>query len=190
MVDNLGATVAAIRAGAIVAYPTEGVWGLGCDPSNREAAERLLALKQRPMAKGLILLAAEETQLAPWIAPFDPVMAERIRATWPGPATWIVPSRPDCPDWLTGTRDTLAVRVTAHPPARALCAAAGMALVSTSANPSGEAPLITLEAVRDTFGSALGAVLDGPLGDLKSPTEIRDARTGHILRPAEATRHT
>ncbi|MGA7964906.1 MAG: Sua5/YciO/YrdC/YwlC family protein [Gammaproteobacteria bacterium] len=183
MVDNLGATVAAIRAGAIVAYPTEGVWGLGCDPANREAVERLLKLKGRSADKGLILLAAEEAQLTPWIAPLDPVMDERIRGTWPGPVTWVVPARDSCPHWLTGGRRTLAVRITAHPPARALCVASGTALVSTSANASGEAPLDGPAALREAFGTVLDAVLEEPLGRLHGPTEIRDVRTGAILRP-------
>jgi len=184
MADTLAAAVATLRAGGIVAYPTEGVWGLGCDPANEDAVRRLPRLKQRPIEKGLILLAADEEQLAPWIAPLDTALAKRLRATWPGPVTWIVPCRNDCPAWLTGDRDTLAVRVTAHPPARALCAAVGMALTSTSANPSGSMPLTTSAAVREAFGPALAAVLDGPLGELNGPTEIRDARTGHILRPA------
>lgn len=174
---------AAIRAGGVVAYPTEGVWGLGCDPGNREAVERLLAMKGRDAGKGLILIAAEEAQLATWTAPLDPAMAGRIRGTWPGPVTWIVPARDDCPPWLTGGRRTLAVRITAHPPARALCVAAGTALVSTSANPSGRAPLGGPAALHEAFGGALDGILDEPLGGLRGPTEIRDVQTGRILRP-------
>jgi len=182
--DNaLADAAAAIRAGGIVAYPTEGVWGLGCDPANRDAVERLLVLKGRDVTKGLILLAAEENQLAPWVEPFNPAMADRVRGTWPGPVTWIVPARADCPAWLTGGRSTVAVRITAHPPARALCVAAGSALVSTSANLSGQEPLAGSEALRKTFGSTLSAILEGPLGGLQGPTEIRDLQTGHILRP-------
>jgi len=183
MDNTLADAAAAIRAGGIVAYPTEGVWGLGCDPANREAVESLLALKERDVAKGLILLAAEEDQLAPWIEPFNPMMADRVRGTWPGPVTWIVPARPDCPAWLTGGRSTVAVRITAHPQARALCVAAETALVSTSANSSGREPLKDSEALRKTFGSALSAILEGPLGGLEGPTEIRDLQTGRILRP-------
>ncbi len=180
---------AAIRAGGIVAYPTEGVWGLGCDPANRDAVERLIALKGRDVGKGLILLAAEEDQLAPWIEPFNPAMANRVRGSWPGPVTWIVPARPDCPAWLTGGRPTVAVRITAHPPARALCVAAGTALVSTSANPSGQPPLAGPGELRRAFGPALDAILEGPLGGLRGPTEIRDLQTGRILRagPARGT---
>lgn len=186
MADSLAEVAAAVRAGALVAYPTEGVWGLGCDPANRDAVERLLALKGRPAEKGLILLAATEAQLAPWIEPLNPAMAGRIRGTWPGPVTWIVPARADCPAWLTGGRTTLATRITAHPPARALCVEAGTALVSTSANPSGAAPLAGPAALREAFGEALGAILDEPLGGLSGPTEIRDVQTGRILRPGPA----
>jgi len=186
MDKTLADAAAAIRAGGIVAYPTEGVWGLGCDPANEDAVERLIALKGRDAGKGLILLAAEEGQLTPWIEPFNPAMANRVRGTWPGPVTWIVPARADCPGRLTGGRPTLAVRITAHPPARALCVAAGTALVSTSANPSGHPPLADAGALRETFGSELAAILEGPLGGLHGPTEIRDLRTGRILRPGPA----
>lgn len=186
MDNSVADTAAAIRAGGIVAYPTEGVWGLGCDPANQAAVERLVALKGRDAAKGLILLAAEEDQLAPWIAPFNPAMANRVRGTWPGPVTWIVPAGAGCPAWLTGGRPTIAVRITAHPPARALCVAAGTALVSTSANPSGQPPLAGPGELCQAFGTALDAILAGPLGDLRGPTEIRDLQTGRILRPGPA----
>ena len=186
MGNTLADAAAAIRAGGIVAYPTEGVWGLGCDPANQEAVERLLALKGRDVAKGLILLAAEEDQLAPWIEPFNTAMANHVRGTWPGPITWIVPARSDCPRWLTGGRPTIAVRITAHPPARALCVAAGTALVSTSANPSGQAPLAGPADLRKTFGPGLNAIFEGPLGRLQGPTEIRDLQSGRILRPGPA----
>jgi L-threonylcarbamoyladenylate synthase len=186
MDSSVAGAAAAIRAGGIVAYPTEGVWGLGCDPANREAVERLIALKGRDVAKGLILIAAEETQLTPWIKPFNPALANRVRGTWPGPVTWVVPARADCPAWLTGGRPTIAVRITAHPPARALCVAAGTALVSTSANPSGEPPLSGPEALREAFGPDLAAILAGPLGGLRGPTEMRDLQTGRILRPEPA----
>jgi L-threonylcarbamoyladenylate synthase len=181
---NLAATAAAIRAGGVVAYPTEGIWGLGCDPLNEEAVRRILALKKRRMEQGLILLAASEAQLAPFAAPFAPDIAKRIHPSWPGPVTWIVPAAADCPAWLTGGRPTLAMRVTAHPPARALARAAQTALVSTSANPHGEAPAKSAEDVRTFFGETIDAVLDAPLGDLPGASEIRDAATGRIVRPA------
>lgn len=182
MTRSAAEVAAVIRAGGIVAYPTEGVWGLGCDPANRESVERLIALKGRDVTKGLILLAAEEDQLAPWIMPLNPTQIERVRGTWPGPVTWIVPARHDCPPWLTGGRSTLAVRITAHPPARALSVASGTALVSTSANPSGLPPLAGPAELREAFGSGLDALLEGPLGGLRGPTEMRDLASGRILR--------
>lgn len=183
------AAAAAVRAGGIVAYPTEGVWGLGCDPRNRAAVERILELKGRPADKGLILLAASEDQLAPFVEPFAPAVAARIRPSWPGPVTWIVAAAGDCPEWLTGARSTLAVRVTAHPCAAALARAAGTALVSTSANVSGGRPARSAVEVRRLFGKALDAVLEGELGDLAGPTEIRDSASGIMLRaPAEKAR--
>ncbi|MGH8427198.1 MAG: L-threonylcarbamoyladenylate synthase [Gammaproteobacteria bacterium] len=181
---SLAAAAAAIRRGGIVAYPTEGVFGLGCNPRNKAAVKRILGLKGRDVEKGLILLAANEAQLAPFIAPFEPDVARRILPTWPGPVTWIVPVAKDCPVWLTGGRPTLAVRVSAHPPARALARAADTALVSTSANMSGAAPAYSVEDVRALFGDELDALLEGEIGNLPGPTEIRDAATGRVLRPA------
>lgn len=176
----------AIRAGGVVAYPTEGVWGLGCDPLNAAAVKRILTLKHRRPEQGLILLAAEEAQLAPFITPFPPEMAKRIRPTWPGPVTWIVPAAAGCPDWLTGGRTTLAVRVSTHPPARELARAAGSAIVSTSANRHDEAPATDAESLRALFGDEIDAILDAPLGGLGGASEIRDARSGHVLRPRQS----
>ncbi len=91
------AAVAALRRGGIVAYPTEAVYGLGCDPANPAAVARLLDLKQRPASKGLILIAATEAALRPWLAPIDAATEARIRPTWPGPTTWLLPAADDCP---------------------------------------------------------------------------------------------
>jgi L-threonylcarbamoyladenylate synthase len=173
---------AAIRSGGVVAYPTEGVWGLGCDPMNETAVQRILTLKTRRLDQGLIVLGASGTQLVPFIKPFLPKMAERIRSSWPGAVTWIVPAASDCPEWLTGGRDTLAVRVTAHRPARQLCFAAGTALVSTSANRHGEAPTRDVDTLHKQFGDELDDILEAPLGDAGGASEIRYAATGEILR--------
>lgn len=166
----------------MVAYPTEAVYGLGCDPLNEAAFARLLALKQRPGDKGVILIAAEEGQLRPYLGDLPEPMLQRLRQTWPGPVTWIVPAAPGVPAWLTGGRDTIAVRVTAHSMAAALCRAFGGALVSTSANRSGEEPARSAEEVRRQFGNRLDDILVGPLGGLERPTRICDARTGATIR--------
>lgn len=171
-----------IERGGIVAYPTEAVYGLGCDPGNDDALRRLLTLKQRPPDKGLILIAASLQQLRPWLGEIDAESLARCEATWPGPSTWIMSARPGLSRLLTGERDTLAVRVTAHPVAAALCAACGQALVSTSANLSDHQPARSVAELEDQFGDSIELVVAGALGDRARPSVIRDARTGEVLR--------
>lgn len=183
MTDPLQRAADLVRAGGVVAYPTEAVYGLGCDPRNAAAVRRILRLKKRPAAKGLILIAADLTQLQPFLAPLSEQMRKRVLPTWPGPVTWLLPAAPGTPHWLRGEHTTLAVRVTAHPPAAALCRAAGTALVSTSANPSGAPPARSAQEVRALFGEALDFVLEGELGGLARPTQIRDGCSGKVVRP-------
>ncbi len=173
----------ALRAGGIVAYPTEAVWGLGCDPRNEGAIERLLALKGRPAEKGLILVAASFEQLRPFLQSLDAEREAAILATWPGPVTWVWPAGPTVSPGLRGKHETLAVRVSDHPLVVALCEAFGGPVVSTSANRSGEPPARTREDVLARFGDALDFVLDGETGGRERPSEIRDARSGKVIRP-------
>jgi L-threonylcarbamoyladenylate synthase len=171
-----------LRSGGLIAYPTEAVYGLGCDPLNADAVLRLLELKQRHWQKGLILIAAELAQLEPFLLPLDAAMRERVTPTWPGPNTWLLPTRPETPWWLRGEHDTLAVRVTAHPVAAALCRAFGGPIVSTSANRAGKQPATTPLAVRNAFGDQVDSIVHAPLGGAERPTQIRDGRTGRIVR--------
>lgn len=182
--QRLRAVARKIQSGGIVAYPTEAVYGLGCDPRNEQAVRRLLALKRRSIHKGLILIAADFAQLAPFLQPLSRADQAQIAATWPGPYTWLIPARADTPRWLRGRHDTQAVRVTAHPLAAALCWACGHALVSTSANFSGRPPARTALAVRRQLGRNIDALLPGPTGSAMKPTEIRDLRSGHPVRRA------
>lgn len=171
-----------LHGGGIIAYPTEAIWGLGCDPLNGDAVLRLLELKRRPWQKGLILIAADFAQLTDYLLPLDTGTEQRVLATWPGPVTWVLPARPDTPSWLTGGRDALAVRVTAHPVAAALCRAFGGALVSTSANISNRRPARSATAVRRIFDDRIDYVVHGPLGGRRQCSEIRDGRNGAVLR--------
>lgn len=172
----------AVVAGGVIGYPTEGVYGLGCLPFARDAVERILAIKGRSAKQGFILIAQDIGQLEHLIrAPAQEHM-QSIADSWPGPHTWIFDAAPGVPAWLTGGRRTLAVRITDHPVAAALCRRTGSALVSTSANRHGQAPLRTAAAVRRRFGRLLDHVLPGPLGGLTGPTAIRDARTGAWIR--------
>ena len=180
----LAQAVAALRAGGVIAYPTEAVYGLGCDPQAATAIARLFALKQRPAGQGVLLIAAEFAQVERYIdlAAVPAVAMARARATWPGPHTWIFPRDATTPAWLTGAHTGIAVRVTAHPLAAELCRAFGGALVSTSANRHGQLPARTAQAVRADFGAELAYILDGPTGALERPTPIRDAISGDLLR--------
>ncbi len=181
---SLDATLAALRRGGVVAYATEGVWGLGCDPRDEAATLRLLALKQRAVDKGLILVAAEEAQLAPFIdmPALSPAQRDAVRASWPGPNTWIVPASTGAPRWITGSHDGIAVRVSAHPGVRALCAGFGGAIVSTSANRAGDPAPRAAGELDPAILAGVDAVLEGETGGLQRPSTIRDARSGAALR--------
>ena len=172
-----------LRAGAIVSYPTEAVFGLGCDPLNPRAVEQLLALKGRAAAKGFILIGADYAQLAPFVSNPDSNLMRRVMQSWPGPHTWVFDAAAAAPWWLTGGRDTIAVRVTAHPAAVSLCRSFGGALISTSANRSGLPPARSPLGVRRQFAAGVALILHDTLGGLAHPTSIRDARSGVTLRP-------
>jgi L-threonylcarbamoyladenylate synthase len=182
---KLREAVRALLGGGIVAYPTEAVYGLGCDPLNPDAVLRLLELKRRLVEKGLILVAANFSQLEPYLLPLDAALERQVVASWPGPVTWLLPVRPEVPDWLRGSHDTLAVRVSAHPVVRALCAAYGGPIVSTSANPAGRRPARNALTVQRMFGGGVDFILHAPLGGLERPTQIRDGRSGRIIRAGQ-----
>lgn len=186
MVDPIAvaAAIAALRSGGVVAYPTEAVWGLGCDPFNEAAVLQLLALKQRPVAKGLILVAADVAQLdglVDWDALPD-ARRDAVLASWPGPHTWVVPATGKVPRWITGQHADVAVRVSAHPVVAAICTAFGAPLVSTSANPAGAEAPRTYDEIDASLLESLDLVVPGATGGLQRPTAIRDARSGDALR--------
>ena len=181
---NLAATLATLQGGGVVAYPTEAVWGLGCDPFDEAAVIRLLAIKQRPVDKGLILTAGELAQLD-GLLDWDALPAGRraaVLASWPGPHTWVVPATPRVPAWITGAHAGVAVRVSAHPAVVALCAAFGGPLVSTSANLSGQPPAFRRDALDPEMLARIDATSDGETAGIAAPTAIRDARSGEVLR--------
>lgn len=174
---------ALINQGGILAYPTEAVYGLGCNPFNSAAVTRLLTIKGRPTAKGFILIAAEYSQVERFVGAMPNTTREKCLATWPGPITWIVPASAEVPEWLlTGNSHTIALRITAHPLAAELCRRIGHPLISTSANRSGARPLRSALAVRRVFGKNIDGIISGALGGRTRPTPIYDALTGDILR--------
>lgn len=173
-----------LRGGGVVAYPTEAVWGLGCDPFSESAVLRLLAIKQRAVDKGVILVAADLSQFDGLLA-WDRLPRERVddvRSQWPGPRTWIVPATARVPRWITGAHDGVAVRVSDHPVVVALCREFGAPLVSTSANLAGEPPAFMFGELSPAVLAHVDGVVEGETGGLRAPTAIRDAATGAELR--------
>lgn len=179
---HLARAVTALRRGGVIAYATEAVWGLGCDPMQERAALHLLALKRRDIRKGMILVAAHIDQLTPFLHGLTPTQRDTLCRSWPGPITWLIPHNGAAPHWITGGRDTLAVRVSAHPSVAALCEAFGGPIVSTSANPAGRHPARTALAVRRYFPGQLDDILPGHIGTLGKPTTIRHLLTGATVR--------
>lgn len=181
---DLHNVVPVLQTGGVIAYPTEAVWGLGCDPANEAAVLKLLALKQRPVEKGMILVAADPAQLAGWVE-LQALAEERRQAvldSWPGASTWIVPAGERAPRWITGQHSGIAVRVSAHPLVQALCTAWGGPLVSTSANLAGQPPARSRDQLDPALLAQLDGLLDGATGGLAQPTRIRVAATGQVLR--------
>lgn len=167
----------------MLAYPTEGVWGLGCLPDHPDAVRRLLDIKRRDPDKGLILIAARCEDMEPYIQPLGEEQQAKLES--PGePVTWLVPAAEGASALLRGTHATQAVRITRHSLCRALCLEVG-ALVSTSANPEGTPPARTSEEVREMFGSTIDGIVEGSLGGASGPSEIRDLLTGRVIRPAQ-----
>ncbi len=180
---HLNQALRALRGGGVIAYPTEAVWGLGCDPFNATAIERLLELKRRPMHKGLILVAADMGQIKPLLQGLSKAQLAQLEASWPGPVTWLIPDPNGwAPEGVRGRHSSVAVRVSAHPVVRALCAAFGGPIVSTSANRSAAAPARSKLKVSTYFGSGLDYVVPGQLGDLGRPTQICDLGTNQLIR--------
>jgi L-threonylcarbamoyladenylate synthase len=172
-----------ILQGGVVAYPTEAVWGLGCDPFNEDAVMALLELKSRPVHKGVILVAADVEMFEPFIYHLNDIQRQRMKNTWPGPVTWLVPNNGLAPRWITGDFSGVALRVTAHPVAAGLSRAVRGPIVSTSCNPQGLAPARSIFEVNRYFGGELDAITNGAVGARANPSEIRDLLTGNIVRP-------
>lgn len=166
--------------GLVIAYPTEAVYGLGCDPFNESAVNKILSIKGRAVAKGLILLISNWQQLYPLIDDLDVFYLERVKRSWPGHATWIFPKSRQIPDWLTGENPGVAIRMTNHPIARELCV--NNAIVSTSANFQGQEPARNLEQIEKQFNQKIDGVVLGDLGMECNPSPIYDVLTGLKLR--------
>lgn len=191
-----------LKDGQLLAYPTESVWGIGCDPYDQAAVQRILDIKQRPQAKGMIVITDSVTRLTPLLASLDDTQRQQIIESWQTEDdrgepqnrqahTWLLPIPQTLatmmPSWIMGEHQTIAVRVIAHPIVRQLCEQMTSThnpfglLVSTSCNPSGQAPASTFEAAYAYFGEQVGYLQANTLG-YTLPSQIRDAITGAIVR--------
>ena len=173
-----------LLGGGIIAYPTEGVFGLGCLPDDIDAVERILAIKQRSPLKGLILIAAPPRQFDDWI---DPAVRGALPEPDPQqPVTWIVRPAVRVPAIVTGDNPGLAVRITTNPVAAAICSAVDMPIVSTSANITGRPVARNAFILRRNFRLLVDYVVPGRCGPASGPSEIRELETGRVLRPGRA----
>ncbi len=182
MNSEISNAVKALRAGGVIAYPTEYCFGLGCDPRNERAIEKLLAIKQRKKDQGVILVAANIEQVADYAQLDNVPLLQQVKDSWPGPNTWILPTKPGVSNWLKGLHTSIAMRVSAHPVCQQLCQEFGHAIVSTSANRHGHDALLLSDDVRDQFADELDYIVDLKVGGADHASTIRDSMSGKQLR--------
>lgn len=180
MINTISEGQQLLQEGKIIAYPTEAVYGLGCDPFNQAAVEKLLKLKCREQSKGLIILIASWEQLSNLIKPVPPSALKQIQSSWPGHVTWVFPKAACVPDWICGDKNSIAIRMSAHHIAHGLSVSGPV--VSTSANKAGLAPATTIEQLELQFPAGIDACLSGEIGQNKKPSEIYKVLTGQRLR--------
>ncbi|ARN74051.1 Sua5/YciO/YrdC/YwlC family protein [Oceanicoccus sagamiensis] len=182
---NLRRAADTVQAGGVIAYPTETVWGFGCDPDNANAVKRLLALKQRPVEKGLILLAASPLQFAPYLEGLDDSLISKFSQPAPSPITWLVPDNGRAKACVKGDFDSVALRVSTSKLVVDLCHLVGGPIVSTSANATGQPTCEGAEQIRRYFGDAgPDFILPGELNPNTKPSEIRDLISDKVIRGA------
>lgn len=200
--DSVAQAATWLKEGQLLAYPTESVWGIGCDAYDEIAVQRILDIKQRPQAKGMIVVTDSAERLMPLLEPLEDSQRQQIIKSWQADSdnielqckqahTWLLPIPQAIttviPSWITGQHQTVAVRVIAHPMVRQLCQQLvdvqnpfGL-LVSTSCNPSGQLPAMTFTDAYRYFGEKISYLQADTLG-YTLPSQIRDATTGLIIR--------
>ncbi len=175
-----------LRAGAVIAYPTEGVWGLGCVPEYEASVAQILALKGRAWQKGLIMAASSLEQALPYMDDLTPDELARLDALWPGAVTVVVPKSRQTPLWVSGQFDSVAIRVSAHPVIQGICHELGQPIISTSANPSAKAPALSALRVRQYFPTGVDDIVPGALGGQTGPSQIITLRDNKVIREAKS----
>lgn len=172
------------QRGGIIAYPTEAVFGLGCDPDNQNAIEKLLRIKNRSKAKGLILLASNFEQLLPYLdlTQLTDEQVNVILNRWPNGVTQILPARTGISSYLTGDFTTIAVRITNQPDVVTLCTQTNKPIVSTSANLSGIRPAKMWQTLDPTLTELVDYLIKGKTLGYIQPSTIIDGLTGEVFR--------
>ncbi|MGJ8694068.1 MAG: L-threonylcarbamoyladenylate synthase [Thalassotalea sp.] len=176
--------VEVFQQGGIIAYPTEAVFGLGCDPDNQAAVEKLLEIKQRPIEKGLILLAANYSQLLPYVDDAKIPQDKRfsVLSRWPDGITQVLPANQNIAKYLTGKFSTIAVRVTSQPDVVALCKVTNKPIVSTSCNLTGGEPAKTYQTIDEQLQTQIDFIIQGETLGYTQPSTIIDGLTGETFR--------
>lgn len=183
--QKIDIAVQVLQQGGVIAYPTEAVFGLGCDPKNLSAVKKILDLKKRKKEKGLILIASNFDQLKPYIQPLEKTIEDKLLSSWNNlehAITWLVPVNEDVSEYLKGQFDTLAIRVSRHPVVKELCEKFDGAIVSTSANIATQEAARSAEQVNEIFGNNIDFILEGETDVNAQPSEIREALTNKIIR--------
>lgn len=188
-----------LTKGSLLAYPTESVWGIGCDPYDEKAVQRILQIKQRPIEKGMIVITDSSDRLIPLLASLTDSQRQQVIESWQLDSdlncaqahSWLLPIPKELatsiPSWITGQHDSVAVRVISHPLIQSLCEQMVSPhnpfgfIVSTSCNPSGQLPATCLKEAYDYFAEEVG-YLDADTLGYTQPSRIRDAVTGQIIR--------
>lgn len=183
--SELARALAVIRDGGVVAFPTETYYGLAVDPFNRQALSRLFALKRRPPDKPVLTLVENREHLPLLARQVPDLYLPLMDAFWPGPLTLVFEALPTLPVILTGYTGTVGVRISSHPLARQLVAAAGQPLTATSANYSGQPPAVTPDEVVEQIGPDVDFVIDGGIAPGGKGSTIVGLADGHLteLRP-------
>ena len=171
-----------IGGGGVIAYPTEAVWGLGCDPFSEQAVKKILCLKQRPVDKGLILIGSGVEHFSQYLHGLEPKYLQLFAIPLSQPTTWLVPDNGFAPRWVVGNHATVALRITCHPVVSALCNTFGGAIVSTSANPQGLPAATTQTKVEEYFAESLDFYAPGDIVGASRESEIKNLLTGEVVR--------
>lgn len=182
--ENIKKAISILCDGGVIAYPTESVFGLGCDPDNESALLKLLRIKNRSSSKGMLMVSHDFSLVTKYInfTHIDETDLMYTKEFWPGPFTFLFPASDSCSQLLKGNHSTIAIRISTHPIIKALCSGFNKPIVSTSANISGNPPCVSLTDVHTNFDNIVNFIVDGETLNYSKPSTIIDLKTKIVLR--------